>query len=83
MSDTSASVLQESKASIAARMRSDEELRNIAVHINVGYYRQAYNFLTEASTPQEQEQRIVALHAASGVVTKAREILDFLNGKDE
>ena len=74
--------LQESAASIEARMRSDAELRNIAVHINIGYYKQAYNFLTEASTPQEQEQHIIALHAASGVVSKARDILDFLNGKD-
>lgn len=61
--------------------RTDEELRNIAVHVSV-HYKQAYKFLTEASTPQEQEQHIVALHASGGLVSKAREILDFLNGKD-
>ena len=37
---------------------------------------------TIPASREEQEQRIVALHASGGVVTKAREILDFLNGKD-
>lgn len=73
---------QSEESNATSMMRTDSELRNIAVHINIGYYKQAYNFLTEASTPQEQERHISALHASGGVVTKAREILDFLNGKD-